>query len=152
MKIQGLETLMYRILQRSEVKSADVMRSHGFRKFFISQCIKAGMDYNAREYLVGHKHRRGLDFNYDRTTEEDRLAEYVKAIPFLTIDQNQRLQTTVNELETVQAHKIAELQEQIDRNRKNTEHVMAMMDALKGVMTAKSQASFTAMKEALGWR
>jgi len=52
----------------------------------------------------------------------------------------------------IQAHKIAELQEQIDRNQKNTGHVMAMMEALKGVMTAKSQASFTAMKEALGWR
>ncbi|MGA6991570.1 MAG: hypothetical protein WBX81_14215 [Nitrososphaeraceae archaeon] len=29
-KIQGLKTLIHRILKRSEVKSADVMRSHGF--------------------------------------------------------------------------------------------------------------------------
>ena len=42
--------------------------------------IAAHVDYNAREYLVGHgKRSRGLDVNYDRTLEQDILSEFVKA-------------------------------------------------------------------------
>ncbi|MGC1134459.1 MAG: hypothetical protein WA941_16645 [Nitrososphaeraceae archaeon] len=58
----------------------NVMCSHGFRKFTITQMKKAQLDFSDREYLVGHKGSRGLDVNYDRTTEEDRLQEYLKAI------------------------------------------------------------------------
>jgi hypothetical protein len=67
------------------------MRTHGLRKLAITQMKHAHLDFNDREYLVGHKHSRGLDIHYDRTTEEDRLTEYVKAIPLLTIDPTQRL-------------------------------------------------------------
>jgi integrase len=81
LKESGLETIMYRVLTRSEVRSSEVMRSHGLRKFAITQMKMARVDFNDREYLVGHRHSRGLDIHYDRTTEEDRLAEYVKAIP-----------------------------------------------------------------------
>ena len=62
------------------------MRAHGFRKFAISTMIKAKVDYNSREYLVGHKMSRGLDVNYDRTSEEDRLLEFFKAVDLLTIN------------------------------------------------------------------
>lgn len=74
LKMSALETIMYKLLLRSETRSSKVMRNHGLRKFFVSQCIKARMDYNTREYLIGHKHSRGLDISFDRTTEEDRLA------------------------------------------------------------------------------
>ncbi len=111
MKESGLETLMYRILKRSEVISADVMRSHGLRKFAITQMKHAHLDFNDREYLVGHKHSRGLDIHYDGTTEEDRLTEYVKAIPFLTIDPTQRLKQENAELRKTQSDYLAELGE-----------------------------------------
>jgi integrase len=90
-KIRGLETIMFRLLRRSETNTQEVMRSHGLRKFFVSQCIKSQMDYNAREYLVGHKHSRGLDIHYDRTTEQDRLQEYLKAVDLLTINSEYRI-------------------------------------------------------------
>jgi len=64
--------LIEQALKRSGVKTSEVMRSHGFRKYYVTQSIKAKVDYNAREYLVGHKYSRGLDQNYDRTPEEDR--------------------------------------------------------------------------------
>jgi len=83
---------MYRILNRPEVKSSEVMRSHGLRK--------SKVNYNSREYVVGHRHSRGLDVHYDRMTEEDRLIEYTKAIPLLTIDPLTKLQTKVKELES----------------------------------------------------
>jgi hypothetical protein len=73
-----------------------VMRTHGFRKWYANQCSRAHIDYPTREYLIGHR-IPGQEPSYNRMTEEDRLAEYVKAIPFLTIDPNQRLQSKVNE-------------------------------------------------------
>lgn len=82
-----------------KTKRREIMRSHGCRKWAVSQMIKARLDYSVREYLVGHKVSRGLDFNYDRTSVEDRMKEWSKAIPLLTIDKNQRLQTRVEELE-----------------------------------------------------
>ena len=85
------------------------MRSHGLRKFVITQMKMARVDFNDREYLVGHKHSRGLDIHYDRTTEEDLLAEYEKAIPFLTIDPTQRLKEENEELKNNQQDYLAEL-------------------------------------------
>ena len=111
MKESGLETLMYRILKRSEVRSADVMRTHGLRKFTITQMKHAHLDFNDREYLVGHKHSRGLDIHYDRTTEEDRLTECVKAIPLLTIDPTQRLKQENLELKKDYLAELGELRE-----------------------------------------
>lgn len=84
-------------------KRREIMRSHGFRKWTITQMIKARIDYSVREFLVGHKVSRGLDFNYDRTSVEDRLQEWSKAIDFLTIDQTQRLKKRNEELETLEA-------------------------------------------------
>jgi integrase len=75
----------------------DVMRSHGFRKFFITQCDKANINFTVREYLSGHK-LPNMDANYIRTTEEDRLAEYVKAIPLLTIHSESRLEQQIQEV------------------------------------------------------
>lgn len=77
----------------------DVMRSHGFRKFTITQMVKSKLDYNAREFLVGHKHSLGLDMHYDRTSEEDRLEEYLKAMDLLTISPENRLRKQVAEQE-----------------------------------------------------
>ncbi len=95
-----IEFTISTILERSGVKTDEVARSHGFRKFAITQMIKSKIDYGTREYLVGHRVSRGLDVNYDRTTEEDRLAEYIKAIPLLTIDPNVTLREKVKELES----------------------------------------------------
>jgi hypothetical protein len=43
---------------------------------------------------------RGLDVNYDRTSEEDRLAEYLKAVDLLTINSENRLKKKIHQLES----------------------------------------------------
>jgi hypothetical protein len=85
-------------LIKAGVKTSKVMRSHGFRKFAITQMIKAKVDYSAREYLVGHKHSRGLDVNYDRTSVEDRLSEWSGAIDLLTVNPENRLRRQIETL------------------------------------------------------
>ncbi|MGH9987124.1 MAG: hypothetical protein ACRD8W_24520, partial [Nitrososphaeraceae archaeon] len=97
-----------RIVQRAGLRIAqlkkkrelhEIMASHGFRKFCITQMVKARLEYNIREFLVGHRRTTGLDRHYDRTTEEDRLQEYMKAIDLLTISPENRLRKQVAEQE-----------------------------------------------------
>jgi integrase len=101
---RALSLLFEDVLRRSGINQVrpgkekrDVMTSHGFRKFFINQCERANLNYTTLQLLSGHKLRR-VDASYKRTTEEDMLAESVKAIPFLTIDPNQRLKRENEEL------------------------------------------------------
>ncbi len=77
----------------------EVMRTHGFRKWHANQCSRTHIDYPTREYLIGHK-LPGQEPSYNRMTEEDRLNEFVKAIPLLTIDPSANLKDRVKELET----------------------------------------------------
>ena len=87
--------------------------------------IKAKLDYSAREYMVGHKVSRGLDVNYDRTTEEDRLSEYLKAVDLLTINSENRLKHKIYQLESQHSDEwnalkveMAELKTVLDRQAK----------------------------------
>jgi integrase len=98
--------------KREDKHQHESMESHGFRKFCITQMKNAKVDFNDREYLVGHRHSRGLDNNYDRTTEEDRLTEYMKAMDLLTINEENRLRRKVQE----QHHTI-----QVELTRKDQE-------------------------------
>jgi integrase len=93
--------IIKQVLKRSGRKAVNVKQSHGFRKFAITQMIKAKLDYDSREYLVGHKGSRGISVHYDRTSEEDRLAEYLKAVDLLTIKPENRLRRKIQQLESV---------------------------------------------------
>jgi hypothetical protein len=67
------------------------MTSHGLRKFFFNQCEKTNLNYTTLQLLSGHKLRK-VDRSYKKSTEEDVLAEYVRAISFLTINPKSRLE------------------------------------------------------------
>ncbi|MGH9986335.1 MAG: hypothetical protein ACRD8W_20525 [Nitrososphaeraceae archaeon] len=79
----------------------------------ITQMKKAQLDFSDREYLVGHKVSRGLDINYDRTNEEDRLQEYLKAMDLLTISPENRLRKQVVEQEHTIKIQLAESNRQV---------------------------------------
>jgi integrase len=106
------------VLKRSGLKRKEVARSHGFRKFAISQMIKAKVDYNTREYLVGHRQSRGLDVNYDRTSEEDRLQEYLKAVDLLTINSENRLKIKIHQLESEHSEEWNQLKQEMSELRR----------------------------------
>lgn len=108
----GMLWIVTNVLRKSGQKSREIMRTHGFRKFAITQMIKAKVDYNTREFLVGHKHSRGLDEYYDRTNEDDRFQEYLKAVNLLTISEEYRLKKEVERL-TVDRAQWSELAEEV---------------------------------------
>jgi integrase len=88
---------------------------HGFRKFAITNMIRAKLEYNARETLVGHS-LKTLDLNYDRREQDELLEEYKKAIDFLTIDDSNKLRREVEHYK-VKASQFEELRAEIDQLR-----------------------------------
>lgn len=67
----------------------EVMLSHGFRKFFNTTLVSAGVHPLYKERLLGH--RVGLENSYFRPERDelllgtDRNAGYIKAVDLLTV-------------------------------------------------------------------
>lgn len=77
---------------------------HGFRKYFNTMLRRAKVDFADKEKLMGHK--IGLEDHYERYIEADfeYFEEYKKAIPFLTISDEERNQIAlVKEREKVKS-------------------------------------------------
>ena len=71
-------------------KRYEVQLDHGFRKYFNTMLRRAKVNFADKEDMMGHKN--GLESSYERYVEEDfeRFPEYEKAIPFLTISDDER--------------------------------------------------------------
>ena len=82
---------------------------HGLRKFTITQMAKAKVDTEIAKILTGHS--IGVRSKYLNYSDQDLLSEYVKAIDYLTINEENRLKKKVEEL-TVKDNEIKELREQ----------------------------------------
>jgi hypothetical protein len=81
-------------------KRYEVMRCHGFRKFFNTICIESDMNIVSKELLMGHKQSLGLEKSYYRPTNDKLLNEYLKVVDDLTINDENRLSKQVQELKT----------------------------------------------------
>jgi hypothetical protein len=93
----------------------DVPIVHGFRKFFTTQLVKADIKTEIRWLLEGH----GLlanDRSYVKVSENvnDLLEQYTKAIDNLTINEENRLQRTI-EILKVEKSRIDELEDKIQK-------------------------------------
>jgi Phage integrase family len=97
----------------SKFKRKEVPLLHGFRKFFTAQLVKSGVTTELRWKLEGHGLLKN-DPAYVRTTEEDLLKEYYKAVLLLTISNEERLKFKLAERITIEKTRIESLQEQMD--------------------------------------
>jgi integrase len=125
-KVKPVKTFVhpiYRITQKAGLRTRTHNRQtqhkhmldHAFRKFTISQMEKANMKYEAREFLTAHKTSRGLDNNYLRMSVEDRLTEYLKVIPYLTISQEHVYREKYMEADLTANQKLESLRKEKDR-------------------------------------
>ncbi len=89
--IQGLRKKLEDGKRRHEFQA-----DHGFRKWFKTRCEISGMKPINIEKLMGHS--IGISGSYYRATENELLEDYLKAIEFLTISNENRLQ---NQMEDV---------------------------------------------------
>jgi integrase len=125
----GIKTVKRKI-EGAKPELHPVKRCHGFRKFYVTNMKKANADFSDREFLVGHKYFRGLDVNYDRTTEDDRLQEYLKAMDLLTISPENRLRKQVAEQGYTIQHKLAEKNKQIEEMMRKQEQFEQLIQSL----------------------
>jgi integrase len=103
---------------------------HAFRKFANTQMIEAGVDFDTKEFLLGHKTTRGLDISYSRIPVHKRLAEYVKAMDLLTINDENRLRKQVAEQEYTIQHKLVEKDKQIEEMTRKQEQFEILIQSL----------------------
>ena len=94
-------------------KRHEVQLDHGFRKYFNTMLRRAKVDFLDKEDMMGHK--VGLEKHYERYQEDDfeRFPEYQKAIPFLTISDEERIRLENEKLKEEKSEN-QKLREQLD--------------------------------------
>jgi hypothetical protein len=111
----------------------DIMLFHGIRKYVNHALVNAGCNVIAKELLIGHA-APGLEGSYLRPTEEELLAEFVKAIPALSLSQESELRQQVDRLR-VEVADIDVLKEGYlelkEDNRHLQEQIAALIEASK---------------------
>jgi integrase len=112
-----------------------VARSNGFRKFVITNMIRAKVDFVSREMLAGHN--TGLDKSYYRPGMDELLLEYLKVLDAVTIDEENRLKITVKEVraktetnEYLIKEKLEEKDKQIQALEKKQERFEQLIQSL----------------------
>jgi hypothetical protein len=89
--IQGLRKNLEQGKRRHEFQA-----DHGLRKWFKTRCEISGMKPINIEKLMGHS--IGIPGSYYRATERELLDDYIKAIDFLTISNENRLQKQMQDV------------------------------------------------------
>jgi len=117
------------LLKKSGLKEINVQADNGFRKYFNTMCRRAKVFEEDREDMMGHY--EGLQKHYERYIEEDfeRFPEYQKAIPFLTISDEERNRLEVLENEKKLAEKqqqVIELEEKNEKLKNQQEQIDQM--------------------------
>lgn len=125
------------------VKRHEVMITHGFRKSWSTNMRRAKVDFADKEEMMGHT--IGQEQSYQRYVEEDfeMFPEYQKAIPLLTISDEQRekaksilQQKKIEELEGDKKEIVIDQQKQID-DLKNKQEEFEKMWMEKSFPTIK---------------
>jgi integrase len=88
---------------------------HAFRKFFTKQLHDSvpKIDKAIIEFLLGHK--IGLTGAYYKPTETDLLQEYYKAVPLLTISNEERLKFKLEEKIQIEKTLVQNMQDQMNK-------------------------------------
>lgn len=97
-------------------------RSHMLRKYHASQLAEAGMSTDHIDLLQGRKIRGIAHETYIRIKPETLKEEYIKALPYLVIDESKRFKS---ELEKVKEEK--------DILKSNMDEILCRLDALEEV-------------------
>lgn len=111
LKLRTVERLISRTIEKSGIRTVEritelhsergkirknVKLTVGFRKFFDTQLIYATVEQRTKELFMGHS--IGLDDHYFSPVDTYVLQEYLKAVDYLTINDENRLRLKLDEL------------------------------------------------------
>ncbi len=139
-KVQGVLTVHD---STSTEKHQPFKSSHGFRKFFETQCEMVMKSIDV-EILMGNGFsKRGLKANYYRPSENYLFEQYLKAVDLLTINEENKLNNHVRTLEEKDKQNQdiinEKLQEKDDAYIALSDQVMKLMEEVQQLKIAKSQ-------------
>ena len=111
LKLRAAERLISRTIEKSGIRTVEritelhgekgkirksVKLTSGFRKFFDTQMIYANVEPRTKELFMGHS--IGLDDHYFTPVDSFVLQEYLRAVDYLTINEENRLRLKLDEL------------------------------------------------------
>jgi integrase len=112
-----METALWTQGIRSRLESGkrrhEFQTDHGLRKFFKTRCELAGMMPINIEILMGHS--VGISDSYYRATEDELLDDYMKAIEFLTINEDNRLKLKLEQSVQIEKSQIETLRADFEK-------------------------------------
>jgi len=97
----------------NQYKRKDIPLLHGFRRFTMKQFVDSKINPEIREMLMGHK--IGLASAYYHPTEQEMLNEYLKAVPLLTISNEERLRFKLEERITIERTQLETLKADFEK-------------------------------------
>ncbi len=100
----------------NQFKRQTVPMLHGFRRHFTKQLIDSKLNPEIREMLLGHK--IGLASCYYKPSEQEMLNEYFKAVPLLTISDEERVKYKLQEHIKIEKSRVDRLEESLKRLEK----------------------------------
>ena len=109
MSLEGIRAIMLRVLARAGLKEREFKQLHGFRKFFKTRCEQSVKSIYV-EMLMGHS--LGISNSYMKTPEQELLAEYLKAVPSMTIQEADELKRELSKKDE-DIHKLGTILEEI---------------------------------------
>jgi integrase len=147
LKLRALERLISRTIEKSGLRTIqrqtelqynehgrirkDVRLTSGFRKFFDTQLIYADVRPAIKEMFMGHS--IGYDDNYFKPSENDILEEYLTAVDWLTINEENRLKKQVKEL-TKKQDEIEIMKERHEQEMKDMrKQIISMQESQKEI-------------------
>ena len=150
-----ISTMITSLLDKTGVRVAnevnqrtELMQCHGFRKFFKTICINAGMNPLYSEYLMGH--RSGLTKSYFKPSDmellegNDKALGYTAVINDLTINEEYRLRKRIDEL--------AKKKDEIEiMEIKHSEEIKTMRDQMNQIMIMIRQKKYPQQKGTAGF-
>jgi integrase len=111
LKLRTVERLVSRTIEKSGIRTVEritelhsekgkirknVKLTVGFRKFFDTKLIYANVEKQTKELFMGHS--IGLDDHYFTPEDTHLLHEYLKAVDYLTINEENRLRLRLDEI------------------------------------------------------
>jgi len=149
-ELRALERLISRSIEKSGIRTVErstelnrakgkirknVKLTTGFRKFFDTQLIYAGVEPRIKEMFMGHS--IGLDDHYFKPADSYVLQEFLKSVDGLTVNQENRLKLQVEELaakneanESIIKAKLQEKDEQVQALIKKQERFETLIQSL----------------------
>lgn len=98
--------------------------SHELRRFFGTQCIRAGLDKMSTDWMMGHAIDE-QDAAYFKIREDDLRKRYLKALPYLTLDDVKRVQ--------IDDPEVKELRKQLKESQEKNESYDSLKKEVEGL-------------------